>query len=492
MDYLDPKKQFRHRIILMVGYVLVAIAIIIATRLLVLVAEGFALGKNGTVIQNGLTFFSSQPNPAQIYVNNKLEPATTNTRLLLPAGIYNIRLNRSGYRDWRRTIELQGGDVQHFDYPLLIPAKLTTKHVAQPYAAAPGLVTQSPDRRWLLVEKPGSAPNFDVYDLKNPAKAPTAVDFPANLLNKGVTTENWQLEEWADDNQHVVLEHNFDGKTEYILVDRADPAQSVNLNTALSASPAKLTLDNKKYNQYYLYDAASGTLQTASLQAPAAVPVLQHVLAYQSYGTDTLLYATDTGAPAGKVLVKLQIGSQTYPIHTFPAGTAYLLDLTKYSGSLYVAAGASSENKVYIYADPAGQLSTLPNHAVVPSQVLHVTAPNYLHFSTNAQFIMTENGTQFGVYDIENTKGYNYTAAEPLDAPQAHATWMDGDRLTYVSGGKLLIFDYDDTNRQSLMAAASAYLPAFAPDYKNVYALAPAAAGLFELTQTSLLIPADQ
>ncbi len=491
MDYLDTRKQFRHRIILLVGYVCVAVAVTIGALVLLYQAYGFGLGKNGTVIQSGLAFFSSQPNPASIYVNGNLK-AKTNTRLVLPSNIYRISLSRNGYRDWQRTIELDGGSVQHYDYPVLFPKSLATKKLPT-YSSAPGLMTQSPDRRWLVVESPGSMTSFDVFDLKNPTKAAASISLPANALTKATISENLQLEEWADDNQHLVLQHNYDGKTEFILVDRANPAQSVNLNTTLSSSPTKLSLVDKKYDHYYLYDAATSNLQTASLQSPTPTAVLEHVLAYQSYGTNTLLYATDSNAPKGKVLVKLQIGSQTHAIHSFLTGTTYLLDLTKYSGTLYVAAGASSENKVYIYKDPVGQLSAQPQHAIVPSQVLHVTNPNYLSFSHNAQFIVTENGTQFGVYDIENIKGYNYVASKPLDAPQVHASWMDGDRLTYISGGKLLIFDYDDTNQQVLMVADGSYLPAFAPDYKYVYALTGVlgATGPVELTQTGLLIPAD-
>jgi hypothetical protein len=150
MDYLDPRKEFRHRITLMVGYVLVAVAIVIATLILLYQAYGFGLGKNGTVIQNGLTFFSSQPHPANIYLNGTLGKSQTNSRVVLPAGIYHIRLARDGYREWQRTIEVEGGDVQHFDYPFLIPKQLTTKKTTS-YTGAPGLATQSPDRRWLLI-----------------------------------------------------------------------------------------------------------------------------------------------------------------------------------------------------------------------------------------------------------------------------------------------------------------------------------------------------
>lgn len=490
MDYLDPKTELKHRVTLLAGYALIAIAIAMATRLLLLQAGGFGLNKHGDVIQNGLTYFSSQPNPAQIYINGQLESATTNTRLFLPAGLYNVKLSRAGYRDWQRKIELMGGDVQHFDYPLLIPKQLTTKKL-QTYVSMPGLVTQSPDRRWLVVEEPKSMTEFKLYDLKNPDKPPASLSLPPNLLSKATASESWQLEEWADDNQHFVLVHTFDGKTEFILVNRTDPAQSVNLDTILSSNPAKLTLNNKKYDLYYLY-SASGSLQTASLADPTALPVLDHVITYKSYGNNQILYVTDSGAPAGKVLVKFQAGNQTYSLRGFPAGANYLIDLTQYSGKLYVAVGDSAENKVYIYADPVGQLQSQPKQALVPAQVLHVNKPNYLSFSNNAQFIVTENGNQFGVYDIENTQGYSYVTSQPLDSPQVHATWIDGDRLAYVSGGKLLEFDYDSANLQTLMPAANAYLPAFAANFKNVYDIAPNALGQFELTQTSLLTPQDR
>jgi hypothetical protein len=519
MDYLDPQKQLRRRIIMLLGYVLMAVAIALGTWLLVEVAQGFGRGKNGIVIQNGLTFFSSQPSSAGIYVNGASKPInTTNTRLYLPEGIYGIQLKRSGYRTWQRTVVLTGGSVEHFDYPLLFPTTMTPKPV-QNYTSAPQLVTQSPDRRWLVVSQPGKMTDFDIYDLKNkdPATALTKLSLPAGLLTQAVSSENWQLEEWADDNQHLVLQHNYDGKTEFILVDRTDPAQTRNLNTTLSLSPAdnltspiKLTLDNKKYDQYYIYDSTSvdttpdPTLQTISLKTLTPASLLDHVLNYQTYGSNLVIYVTDSGTAAGKVQVKLLQAGKTYNIRTLPAGSTYLLDLAQYSGTPYLAVGANSDNKVYIYRDPVGQLAALKNQSapadkadpgLVPTQVLHVTAPNYLSFSANAQFIMAEDGTEFGVYDIENKQLYHYTIPQALDTPQIHATWMDGDRLTYSSAGKLLVFDYDAANRQTLIPADGQYLPAFTPDYKNVFTFVPATtstvASQFDLAQTSLLTPTD-
>lgn len=492
MDYLNIAKTRRHYYVLMVGYVLIAVAITTSALVLLELAYGFGLGKNGSVIQKGLIFFSSQPHPASIYINGKLNSNQTNSQLLLPENVYQVKLSRNGYRDWQRTIDLNGGSVEHFDYPLLFPKSLVTTDLHN-YTASTGLFTQSPDRRWLLVEQPGSITDFDLYDLKNPTKAPVTLSLPATLLSKANSSESWQMGEWADDNQHLLLQHNYDGKSEFILFDRNDPTQSVNLNNQLAVNPTSIALNNKKYNQYYIYDATAATLGTASLSSPTVTPRLTHVLAYKSYGSDTVLYVTDDAAPKAKVLVKLSNGSQTTQLRTLPAGDNYLINLTQYNGVPYVVIGAAGLNKVYIYQDPVAQLTAEPDHAIVPIQVLDVEQPNYLSFSTNAQFIVVENGQHFGVYDIEDKLGYNYTATAPLDAPQSHATWMDGDRLTYVSNGRLEVADYDGTNPQSLMPANSSYLPVFDPNFHFVYSLVTDAANnQLQLTQTSLLIPADQ
>lgn len=492
MDYLDRNKQLRQHVLLYVGYVLIAIAITIAALILVHQAYGFGIGKNGTVIQNGLIFFSSQPNPADIYIDNQLRSEKTNTRMVLPAGIYDVKLARDGYRDWQRTIELEGGTVEHFDYPFLFPKELDTEKV-QSYSAQPGFLTQSPDRRWLLVQQPGEISAFTLYDLKNPEEpVATPLSLPVDLVAKASGQQSWSLAEWADNNRHVLLQHTYDGKTEYVIVDRQEPAQSQNLTVLLGLSSQSVTLRDKKYDLYYVFDQPGAKLSTVSLEDTVLKPRLERVLAYKSYGSDTLLYVTDQDAEKDKALVMLIRGdNRAVAVRSLPANTSYLVDIAKYSGTTYVAAGATGSNKVYIYKDPEGQVAKRSGQSPAPAQVLHVTRPSYLSFSNSAQFILAEGGDHFGVYDIENQLGYNYTATLPIDAPQVHANWMDGNRLVYVSGGKLAAIDYDNANAQTLMPAVSGLPVAFSPDYKYVYSIGQTGVG-FDLNRTALVTPADQ
>lgn len=492
MDFLDPKKRRAHKIRLLLGYGLIGIAIAAATTILLYQAYGFGLDKNGQVIQKGLVYVSSQPGGAGIYVNGKLAD-NTNTRLNLQAGQYNVALKRDGYRDWQHDITVEGGTVIHYDYPFLFPVNLKTA-AKQTFEAAPLLTTESPDRRWLLIgQKSANDASLQItqYDLKNPTQAATNFSLPLSISSINPKQDSWEVTDWSNDNQHVLLKHSFDGGYEYVLLNRDTPADSINLTKTLTGPAPQIQLQNKKYDSYVIYDPATQVLSTASLKAPTPQTWVAGVLAFQTYDTDTVLYATTTGIEDGKASIRLRQGDQTYSIRTVLSGSQYVLNLTKYSNQWIVAVGASIEDKVYVYVNPINSLQATPRQVLVPITILRVAGTNTLTFSANARFIMAENGSNFAVYDAENDKTYTYALSAGLDAPQTKVSWMDGHRLTYVSGGKLVVVDFDNTNAQSLMPANANYLPLFDTAYKYAYTLANDSNGKLVLTSTPLLIDKD-
>lgn len=479
LNFMDPKQRRRQYVTLMIGYALVGCAIILMTTILVFVAYGFGF-QNGQVIQNGLVFVSSTPQSAQIYINNKLYKDQTNTRVVLPSGVYNFALKRTGYRTWQRSISVTGGLVESFVYPFLFPTSLTAT-TRQTYATTPSLVTQSLDRRWLLVARPRSFSSFDMYDLNNPSQAPVIVNLPDGLLTDATSSQSLQTVAWAGDNTHLLLEHQYDGKTEYILVNRTNPDQSINLtrNLSLSTTASDVRLNDEKYNQYVILDTTAHTLTRATLGTAQTTPYassVSSVLAYTTYGTNTLLYVTPDTTDKAKVDVDLYDGTNTYLIRRAAANTTYLLNLSTYSGALYVAVSAASENEAYVYEDPASQIANPHVGVAIPAEVFSIIDPNYLQTSTNGQYIAFEHGTQFAVYDADNQESFSYTVPGALDTPQTHATWMDAARLMYVSKGQLVVFDYDGQNRQTLVSTDAAYIPSFDPNYKNMYTFMPSAA----------------
>jgi hypothetical protein len=490
MDFFDEKKQKRHAIRLGVGYALVGLALILATTILLYQSYGYGIDKSGTVYQNGLLFVSSAPGNANIYLNNQLYKDQTNTRVTLPAGQYTMRISRDGYRNWQRAVTVEGSSVERFDYPFLIPSKLTTT-TAKKYTDASSISTQSDDRRWLL-ENIGTSNDFDLWDLNADKPAAKVVSVSPDILSAGTTTTGWTLVSWADDNRHVILKRTYtkdsDTASEYILVDRQNPAQSQNLTTLLGFSPTAIALKDGNYDQYYAYDQSAGTVFTATLKKPTPQLYLEHVLNF-AVDKDFVLYATSQDAPSGKVLIRLrQNEDPAYTVRSVAAGSSYLLDLASYSGTPYIAAGAQSEGKIYVYKDALSLLKSAPKNPLVPVQILKVDGASYVNFSTTARYVMAENNDHFAVYDLENDKGYAYQVKTPLDAGQAHATWLDGYHLELVSDSKLRIFDFDGANQQTLAAASPNYLPAYSPNYRLLYTLT----AQNTLTSTALRTPKDQ
>ncbi len=490
MDFLDPQKKRTQRITLLVGYILVAIAIAIGTLILVFASNGYGLDRQtGAVIQNGLVFVASQPETSDVYIDGKLRHGNGNARLVLPAGQYNLELKRSGYRTWHRAFTLDGGSVERFIYPLLFPDKLTSSSI-QSYNGLPGLVTQSPDRHWLLAEQPGNILSFDSFDLTGQTKPPTLVTLPASLLTNTSGDQHWAVVEWSNDNRHVLLQHFFASTSEFILLDREVPATSINLSQTLNAGSAAVSLRDKKFDQYFLFDSAAATLTSAQLKNPTPVPLLTHVLAFKAFAGDFVLYTTDDLAPPGKVMVKVWNNTTTYSIRELSAQPPYLLDIARYSNRWYVVAGDSGEGRAYVYREPFAALASQPTKALVPATVLKVPAANHLSFSINSRFVALENTTKFAVYDAETDRTHNYELKFPLDSTLP-AQWMDGYRLVASSNAQTVVFDYDGTNPQLLTPTATPYSGFFTPDYSILYNLAPTkdVPNQFSLTRTSLKAP---
>ncbi len=293
MDFLDPKAKRRHITRLIIGYGLMSILIGMATFLLIIRAYGFELDrKTGEVTQNGLVFVDSAPDGATIKLNKKEQKNKTNNRFAVPAGQYDMQINKEGYREWRRGFSLNGGEVERFTYPLLIPSNLGRQEL-QAYSAPPGFTAESPDRRWLVMSEANSLASFIEYDLNSLAvNQPKERKFvlPDTLFTQAAGASSLELVEWSADNKHILVKHSFTGGTEFVVVSRDQPETSININKLLGQNPSKVVLRDKKFDSWYLYTDVGGILQKADAKK-AVAPALTGVTFFKTHGDDTILYS---------------------------------------------------------------------------------------------------------------------------------------------------------------------------------------------------------
>ncbi len=470
MDFLDPKKKRAHLIRLYIGYILMGIALFIGTLILVYQASGYDFDpKTGTIVQNGLVFVDSHLESSTVYVDGK-EKGQTDTRLVLPSGKHELQLKKSGYRTWQREFNLEGGTVMRFVYPFLFPENLVTKDV-EIYGTAPGMSLASPDRRWLVVQQPGVLSSFEVIDLNDRNNPVTTITLPSELFDSRGATHKLEAVEWSTDNRHLLFKHNFEGGSEFLVLDREVPASSINLTKFFEVPITNVVLRDKRADQFYLFDASGMVLRTADTKHKETTPIINRVRSFRSYGPNVVLYVSEDSTTAGKVNVNLWDNGAVYNLRQLPLGKTYLLDIAKFDGRWYIAAGEDTEQKTYVYRDAFNDLRTVPAKIPVPVSVLKVKNPQFISFSTNARFIAVQGGSEFAVYDAEDNDQFRYDNNLTILQGQK-SIWMDGHRLAVVSQNKVVVHDYDGTNQQTLSDANPDYPIFFNRDYDAMYTFA--------------------
>jgi hypothetical protein len=494
MDFLDPKKRRAYKTRLIIGYVLMAIVIGLATIIIVYGANGYGINtKTGQVVQNGLLFVDSKPGGAEIFLNNADRQITTSSRLILPAGNYTLSLKKTGYRDWNRSFTLSEQSIARYVYPFLFPVKPVVTTL-KTYNARPAFITQSPDRKWLLLQnnsESSSSVVFDEYDtstLDKAAPATASLSIPANILTNYSASSTLTEVEWSTDNNNVLLRHDYAGGSEFIVFNRNRPDQSFNVNTLFNVSPSKVSLFNKKADQLYIYNQTGGVLQLATVSDKSLKPVLQHALAYTPYGRNLITYVTDSGVPAGKVEAKIWDSGQTYKLSEFTSGSNYLIDAAQFSGDFYYAVGSDNSEGINIYKNPESNIKDPSVGKALPTLALHDPGATRLKFSDNARFIGLENGQNFAVYDLETQTAYQYTLANGLSS---YMVWMDGHRLMGQSDGNVLVMDYDGTNKQVISPTLLPQAGYFDRDYNNLLCVAQAGDGSIVLQDVDMRAGTD-
>jgi hypothetical protein len=490
MDFLDPKKKRAYHIRLIVGYVLVAIVIGLATVIIVYGANGYGFNtKTGQIVQNGLLFVDSKPGGSEIYLNKKDQHTTTSARLVLPAGNYTLSLKKSGYRDWSRSFTLSEQSIGRYVYPFLFPVKPQITNL-KTYDSAPSLITQSPDRKWLLVENNSASAKtlvFDQYDSSTLDKTTpdvTSVSLPAELLSNYSADSSFSEVEWSTDNVHLLLKHNFPGGYEFLIFNRDKPDQSVNVNKLFGVNPSEVSLHDKKIDQLYIYDQTAKSLQLGDTGTKILAPAfLKDVLAFKPYGKDLITYITSSAEPAGTVAAKVWDNGQIYKLNEFSVGTKYLIDFAQFQGHFYYADGSDTSDRINIYKDPLDNIRDPNIGKALPVIALRDPGASQLKFSENTRFVGVENGQNFAVYDFETQTSYQYPLSSPL-AADMH--WMDGHRFIGSTGGSVLVMDYDGINKQIITPTLLSQGGFFSGNYNHLLTLNKAADGSIVLQDVDM------
>jgi hypothetical protein len=498
MDYLDPKKKREHKIRLLVGYSLFAVAIGFATLLLVYMANGYDVDRTtGQVIQNGLIYVNTRPGGADVYLNDQKQRGTTDARLVVPAGSYKIDMKRAGYRDWSRSILLEGGSLRRLTYPRLIPEVLTTDAVTD-LRSTPISSSQSIDKRWVVMTYADKPLAIDVFDTTLGTTTLKAVQIPEKLV-ANPTNGQIKVLEWADDNKSFIATYTVGASVQYLLVNHDNPAESRNLSTLFIDPEFQIQFQDRKQDKFFVYKPSTQSLFTASLTGGVAVsPYVTNVLAYKTFGNDWVLYITSSGKE-GLVDARFKRGDKDIILKQIKTSDRYLLQLAKLGTAPIMAVSSTIENKAIVFNDPEKYLNDNPNISTpIATTVLRVENPIDLRISADSSVILAYGAGGFASHEFDDDRSYNFKSSVEID-PGQELRWLDGQHFMFSSDGMQTMMDFDGSNMNALVSSVQALGSLYSEDLNSMYTFSASVAATdsvaatpARLSVTSLLIEADR
>ncbi len=504
MEFLDPKAERRHRIRLFIGYGLLAIAVGIGTLILLYYSLGYTLDREGEVQQSGIVFVSTRPEGATVTANGVQTSAKTNTKLMLRSGLYQISVSAPGYHQWNHSVDVRGGDLHHFTYPILIPEKMEPTPIVT-IGAELEFANVSPNRRWVMSKTPTikASPELPVqhrltlYDVRNPEKlVSTELALPVGIVTEGDAATSWKFVDWAGDNRYSLIEHNYVvaevPHKEFILVDRTNSEATRNLTRELKLAPDEsLSLLDRRFDRYYAHLSSTGQLRAIDRNGEVIGEPIVNVLAFDSYGSDSLVYVARpiTGENNSQTVnVMLAQDGKRYVLRNLAhvPDYEYKLAISRYDNRWYVSVADSKG--AYLFRSPFVSNDEGATSLPRPWRYFKLDRPTALAFSDNSRYILAESGKNMVVYDAELVTTRRFTVDGVLDAPQTGVHWMDGYHMSYVSNGKLQIADNDYQNKAELVTALPEYKPFLSSNSKYLFTFSKNKAGEIQFNATSMIV----
>jgi len=448
MEFLTTKQKRDKSRRLFLGYGLFGILILLATYIMVSTALGYEVFRTkGEVVQNGLLFIDSRPDAAIITINGNRESQNTNAKLSLPEGRYDIVLQKDGFRDWARSINLSGGSVKFLTYPRLLPVSLeglsSTSYIGKEMQSQ-----QSRDKRWLVMHSVAEPSIFRIHDLDRPTADILTLSLP-QTAGELIAATSVTIVEWAGDNVHFLVRVDSPGATKLFVLNRDKPGEVNDATTIFGFSGTlKATFWDGKWDELAVVDS-SGIIRLASIKdkSVSAVPLIaEQVLDFYPLSEKRAIYTTSAGDSG--ISVRVLEGGKTYQIISLPKSDEKLL--VKGGGfnrnDFLILSGGGLE-KALLYRNLVDSIKQSTTGRVTPFVTMPIDG-EAIDFSRSNRFAFVASDAESAVYDIEQKELFRYQT--PV-TNSVQIGWFDDVRLyARTVEGTLYVYDYNGENMYEL------------------------------------------
>lgn len=479
-----PVSKRRQPLVRVAVYSFMTLSVVVLVSILMLVVLGYSFNqKDGRLEQGGLLQFGSVPTGATVTLDELTLGTRTNTKATVDSGNHSVSFNRNGYRTWQKSINILPGQIGWLNYARMVPTELKPESQRTFTSLAGSLA--SPGRKWIALQQSADQPVFEIADIQSDSVKYTPLTIPETVYTVPAAgmTQTFGLETWSRDEEALLIKHTYDeGKVEWLLVDRDEPAKAVNINASLGVNPSRIVFAGN--GNRLLFAQTEDSVRRINIDdMTLSRPLVTRVDNFNVFDDKTITYAT-VGDEAGKRTVGYAAVDieQPVPIQTYAAdGQSLQAVLKVYFNKRYLSVAHGQMLTI-----KNGDLPTRTNKGDLKSYA-QATLPagvTTLSSSSNGRFVMAQLPDGYATYDLE-LKKYDKTTWANLTTVQRPLQWLDDYILWSDNGGQLRMYDFDGANQQNIMSVVEGQTAGISPNGKFFYGVTKSDKG-FELSRVQM------
>ena len=457
----EELKQRVLRIGKIVFYTLSAIALPLVTLFLVAMAQGYYYNiETGEVSTKGLVVFDSLPGNAEISINGDSTNKSTAHRFLLKTGDYVARLTKEGYRPWTKTIYAEPSEVTWVEYPQLVLNNISSSIIKE----TPNLsiVKTSPDKKFSAYSY--AKDGIFYIETVNLDTVKDKVIFTSSVKKSLVATDIV----WSKDSQRLLV-HVSGDITGYLLVDIADPKNTIYLSEKFPFKFDNVSFDPRDWHQlFWLND---GQLNKLDISQKEPVIIARNVRSF-SVNEDNIYYVKDTD------LYRLERDNTAKKLISGLSKTdSYDTSHFKYEGVDYLLVHDISSKEAKLYQDYESS-STEQNEILLNMSTAKVSV------SPSGQFLLLEGNKDMATFNVKSKRMTKFLLPYK-DISQLE--WIDNFHLSAVGDNTALVFEYDGGNLEEIAPASKLMVPAMSVNKEMLFSVSHSAVSSRLVIQQSIL-----
>ena len=466
---MDIEKRNRNKLIRVIFVdIIMSLAVVGLVFVLVAVVEGWRLGANLKLEQNGMAQIESLPTGAKVVIDGKQDFNETNISKLLSAGEHEITLWKEGFDSWTKKISITSGLLTRLKHPRLFKKERTTEEVASYQDLR--FVYAAPDHRSLLVAKNNTTKwqyitalgadkvTTEEIDVKGVFAGTSDGKFPGEILQ--VT--------WNDTGEKVLMQVKNGETVEWGVLSLKKVSESVNLSQAIlkytekgadkkpeTTTEARVPEGKRILTQAVISDATAsrfialidGNLREIDTSMKTlSESYLKNIAKFRASGSQ-LIYLTNAEKDKRQVgIYRLgdKGGIDIEVIVRSKKDASIGLAISEFDSKKYLCVTVDDRLAVY----RANEYPTYGNNDNSFEKISEEKlgfVPSELIKSGNGEFFIAKSDKKFMIYNLD-LEELSY-----VEHQNSNIAWLDYYLMFDVVDGKMEVFDFDGANRRTIL-----------------------------------------